>query len=73
MTTQEFQNAAKYSRWAMGWVYLLYGFLQVAVCSYLCLADDRPKMVVLDAIMAMAGFLIIWFGLKRIHACKQKV
>jgi hypothetical protein len=68
MTTQKLAN---YSRKFMGWFYVLFGILDIAVGSYLCAEDHRTTLWVTFAMQMPAALFVLWVGAKRIYESKR--
>ncbi len=55
----------------MGWFYLLFGILDIAVCSYLCAEDHRFTLFAINIAQFPAALLLVWVGAKRIYESKR--
>ncbi len=55
----------------MGWLYLFVGILVIAGSAYICLTDDRTKMIVISAMQILVGSFLVWVGSKRIYGSKR--
>jgi len=68
------QKIAKYAGWFTGFVCLFFGLIELAFCCYVCWADDRTKIKVIDcAVMIPQGLILIWLGGRKIFIAKRTV
>jgi uncharacterized membrane protein YhaH (DUF805 family) len=68
MTTK---TITKYSMMVAGWLYILFGVIDVVVCVRICLTDDRRGAVVISAILFLVGIAVALLGLKRLRDAKR--
>jgi hypothetical protein len=61
------QTLARISRQVMGWVYLTFGFLDIAVSSYIFSVDHRREIALILALQIPVSLFLIWIGGKRIY------
>jgi hypothetical protein len=55
----------------MGWVYLTFGLLDIAVSSYIFSVDHRREIALIWALQIPVSLFLIWIGGKRIYDSKR--
>jgi predicted MFS family arabinose efflux permease len=65
------QAIIKYSRIVAGVVYLLIGVFMIVGSINVSLTDDRTKVVMASAFLALAGVAVVWLGVKRLRDAKR--
>ena len=65
------QTIIKYSRIVAGVVYLLIGVFMIVGSINVSLTDDRTKVVMASAFLALAGVAVVWLGVKRLRDAKR--
>jgi hypothetical protein len=65
------QKLSKYAMITAGLFYILFGLFAVGICLHVCFTDDRPKAIVMSAILSLMGLGFVCLGIKRIYEARR--
>jgi hypothetical protein len=67
------QELARHLKWFLGFFYLSFGLLYIALLVYSCFVDHRAKTVAFHAMQIPVAMIFVLDGGKRIYDCRRAV
>jgi len=65
------QKLATHLKWFLGFFYVSFGLLYIALLLYSCFADHRPRMILMHAIQIPVALIFVLDGGKRIYDARR--